>query len=67
MTTDSKNVTLNISLDSYGVSGEFDVDTEMSREQWDALGYDAQDAYATRLFNEYLVDWYWRACRSDKS
>ena len=59
MTDDSKNVTLNISLDSYGVSGDFDVDTGMTREQWDALGYDARDAYATRLFNENL-DWYWK-------
>ena len=59
MSTDSKNVTLNISLDSYGVSGEFDVDTGMSREQWDALDYDARDAYAKQLFNENL-DWYWK-------
>ena len=59
MSTDSKNVTLNISLDSYGVSGEFDVDTGMSREQWDGLDYDARDAYAKQLFNENL-DWYWK-------
>ena len=62
MTADGENVTLSISLGSYGVSSVRNVDTNMRREQWRQLSREVQDDYAKRWFNqalESLVDTGW--------